>query len=532
MKFFSYKLSQVHLVLLIAGFLTLTGNFTFFEKTLLIYPLSENLFFLGSLFLFLFTFLSALLLLICYGKSTKPILILLLLTSSLVSYSANNYGIIFDHNMITNTFETDSREFLELVNYKSFFYFLTLGLLPSLFVWKVDLKKLTLKKQFVQRLKYFLVLIVIFIVVILSFSKHYTAFARENRDLRLYITPTYYLYSMAKFIDSKVATSSRSFVEIGLDAKINKKSTNRRLVILVVGETARSDHMSLNGYRLKTNPYLEKEKIISFKNMTSCGTDTAYSVPCMFSSLDRANYNHARGKNMSNSLDVISRAGVSVLWLDNNSDSKGVALRVPYENYRSSELNSKCNPECRDVGMLSNIQKYIDSQNNDDVLIVLHSMGSHGPAYYKRYPSEFEVFKPVCKTSQLNECTDEQINNAYDNSLIYTDYFLSKVIELLKENSENSDTAMFYISDHGESLGEGGLYLHGMPYIIAPEEQIKVPAFLWLDESISKLLDLDQIIKKSELKQSHDNLFHTLLGLMDVETELYNKDLDLIVYEQ
>jgi lipid A ethanolaminephosphotransferase len=159
-------------------------------------------------------------------------------------------------------------------------------------------------------------------------------------------------------------------------------------------------------------------------------------------------------------------------------------------------------------------------------------MGSHGPAYYKRYPLEFEVFKPVCKTSQLNECTDEQINNAYDNSLVYTDYFLSKVIELLKENSENSDTAMFYISDHGESLGEGGLYLHGMPYIIAPEEQIKVPAFLWLDESISKLLNLDQIIEKSELKQSHDNLFHTLLGLMDVETELYNKDLDLIVYEQ
>ena len=131
MKFLSDKLSQIHLVLLVAGFLTLTGNFTFFEKTLLVYPLSENLFFLGSLFLFLFTFLAALLLLICYKKSTKPILILLLVTSSLVSYSTNNYGIVFDHNMITNTFETDPSELRDLINFKSILYFLVLGLLPS-----------------------------------------------------------------------------------------------------------------------------------------------------------------------------------------------------------------------------------------------------------------------------------------------------------------------------------------------------------------------------------------------------------------
>ena len=528
MKLFFNKLSQIHLVLLVAGFLTLTGNFTFFEKTLLVYPLSENLFFLGSLFLFLFTFLAALLLLLCYRKTIKPILILLLITSSVVSYSTNNYGIVFDHNMITNTFETDPSEFLDLVNYKSIFYFLILGLLPSLFVWKVDLKKLQLKLQFIQRLKYFLVMVVVFVVVVLSFSKHYTSFARENRDLRLYITPTYYLYSVIKFIDSKIATSTKPFVEIGLDAKIDKKSSQRRLVILVVGETARSDHMSINGYELKTNPYLEQEEIISFKKMTSCGTDTAWSVPCMFSFLDRDNYNHASGKNMSNSLDLISRAGASVLWLDNNSDSKGVAERVPYSDYRSSELNSVCNPECRDEGMLTNIQSYIDKQNNNDVMIVLHTMGSHGPAYYKRYPPEFEVFTPSCKTSQLNECTDEEITNAYDNTILYTDYFLSKVIGVLKVNSDNSDTAMFYISDHGESLGEGGLYLHGMPYFMAPDEQIKIPAFMWFDESISRIFDIGSIKEKAELPQSHDSLFHTLLGLMDVETELYKKDLDLL----
>ncbi len=548
MKLFPYQLSQINLVLLIAGFLTLTGNFTFFEKTLLVYPLSENLFFLGSLFLLLFTFLASLLLLVCYIKTTKPILILLLLTSSLVGYSTNNYGIVFDHNMITNTFETDSNEFLDLVNFKSFFYLLILGLLPSTAVWKVKLSKTQSKletefaskilgkikpqyvphvAQFLQRVKVFLILVIVSSVIILSFSKHYSSFFRENKHLRTYVIPTYYLYSLAKFTNSKIATSTKPFVEIGLDAKINKKSAQRRLVILIVGETARSDHMSLNGYERKTNPFLEQEEIISFKEMVSCGTDTAWSVPCMFSLLDRENYNHTSGKNMSNSLDLISRADASVLWLDNNSDSKGVAERVPYEDYRSSKLNSICNPECRDEGMLTDIQNYIDEQNNNDILIVLHTMGSHGPAYFKRYPPEFEVFMPTCKTSQLNECTDEEIINAYDNTILYTDYFLSKVIAVLKANSVNSDTAMLYISDHGESLGENGLYLHGMPYFMAPDEQIKIPAFMWFDESISRIFDIESIKEKAQLPQSHDSLFHTLLGLMDVESELYKKDLDL-----
>ena len=527
MQLFTKKISQVNLVLFVAGFLTVTGNFTFFEKTLQIYPLSENLLFLGSLFLFLFTFLAALLLLISFRWSIKPILIFLLLVSAIVSYSTNNYGIVYDHNMITNTFETDASEFLDLVSFKSILYFVIFGLLPSILVWRFELKKLTIKTQLWQRVKTFLFLVIIFVVIVLTFSKHYSSFARENRDLRLYITPSYYLYSAIKFAGSKIETSTEPFQEIGLDAIINKKSDKKRIVIFVIGETARPDHMSINGYNLKTNPYLEKEEIISFKNMTSCGTDTALSVPCMFSFLNRDNYSHVKGKNMSNVLDVISHAGANVVWLENNSSSKSVADRITYLDYRTSKLNSICNPECRDEGMLGNLQVYFDEQNTKDTLIVLHTMGSHGPAYYKRYPAEFEVFEPVCKTNQLNECTDQEINNAYDNTILYTDYFLSKVIELLKRNSKESDTVMFYVGDHGESLGEGGLYLHGMPYFMAPDEQKDVPAFMWLDDSISGLFDIDLIKRNAELPQSHDNLFHTLLGLMEVETELYEKNMDL-----
>ena len=527
MQFFSKKISQVYLVLFVGAFLTLTGNFTFFEKTMQIYPFAENWLFVISLSLFLFSFLSSILLLICFRWSVKPILIFLLLLSSVLTYSTSNYGIVFDHNMITNTFETDASELGDLLSIQFILYLFFLGLLPSLFVLKIKIIRIPFIPQFWQRFKVFVALVVVFIVVVLSFSKHYTSFARENRDLRLYITPSYFLYSSIKFVDSKIETSAKPFKVIGQDAAINKKSDKRRLIIFVIGETSRRDHMSINGYSLQTNPLLEKEDIISFTNMTSCGTDTAWSVPCMFSLLGRESYSHAKGKNMSNVLDLVSYAGASVLWLENNSSSKSVADRIDFLDFSSSQNNPVCNPECRDEGMLVNLQNFIDEQDGNDILIVMHTMGSHGPAYYKRYPKEFEVFKPICETNQLNECTDNEISNAYDNTILYTDYFLSKVIELLKGNSQESDTAMLYVSDHGESLGEGGLYLHGMPYFMAPDEQIDVAAFMWLDDSISELFDKKIIKEKALLPQTHDSLFHTLLGLMDIETRVYQKNLDL-----
>ena len=293
----------------------------------------------------------------------------------------------------------------------------------------------SIRSQLFQRVKNIIGLTLVFVLVTISFSKHYTSFARENRDLRLYINPTYYLYAVAKYVNAKFDTASTPFMEIGLDATINVQANSQRLVILVVGEAARADRFSLNGYERQTSPLLEQESVISFKNMTSCGSDTALSVPCMFSYLNRENYSHAKGKNMSNVLDIISRAGVEVLWRDNNSDSKGAADRITFEDYRSNNFNPLCNPECRDEGMLSGLQSYIDERPDSNILIVLHTMGSHGPAYYRRYPQAFEVFTPTCQTNQLNECSDEQINNAYDNTIVYADYFLSKVIELLKNLS-------------------------------------------------------------------------------------------------
>ena len=527
MKFFQ-QMSQTRLILLVAAFITLTGNFTFFEQAILIFPLAQNFLFVSSFFIWLFTFLSALLILVCYRYTIKLILIFLLITSAIASYAANNYGIIINEHMIASIVETNSAETFDLLSVKLVIYVFLLGVVPAYFVAKAKIEKLTVKKQLIQRLKALAGVSLVCVLVIVSFSKNYTAFARENRDLRYYVNPTYYLYAVSKYIDSQFEVAKVPFKQVGMDAQVRHQGEQNRLVIMVIGETARADRFSLNGYERNTNPNLAQESVISFTNMSACGTNTALSLPCMFSMLSRDDYTHGKGKNMSNVLDIIKRAGVEVIWRENNTGAKGIADRLDFEDFNSPSTNTICDIECRDEGMLSNLAVFIKAREDKDILIVLHSMGSHGPAYYKRYPQAFEVFTPTCQTNQLNECSDEEINNAYDNSIVYTDYFLAKAISLLRNSSGNHAAALLYVSDHGESLGENGIYLHGLPYMVAPSEQIQVPAILWLNEAMSEVQDANFFKERSDDLLSHDNLSHTLLGLMGVRTEVYDSSLDIM----
>ncbi|MGO4779028.1 phosphoethanolamine transferase, partial [Lysobacter sp. 2RAB21] len=149
-------------------------------------------------------------------------------------------------------------------------------------------------------------------------------------------------------------------------------------------------------------------------------------------------------------------------------------------------------------------------------------------SYYLRYPPRLRVFTPTCDTGELGQCGREQIVNAYDNAILYTDEFLARTIAYLSEDADR-DTAMIYVSDHGESLGENGLYLHGVPYSIAPKTQIKVPMVMWMSPGFigSRGVDMQCLRAESAKPASHDNLFHSILGLMQVQTNVYRKDMDL-----
>jgi len=445
----------------------------------------------------------------------------------------NTYHIVIDDNMIRNAIQTNIKESIDLFSFELIFYILFLGLLPSYMVYKIPLTYNNTKQELLNKVKSIFLSLIIIVVIIFTFSKFYTSFLREHKPLRYYINPTYWIYSISKYINTTYNLKNKVFKKIAQDAKIeenNEQDELKELVILVVGEAARADHFSLNGYNKKTNPLLAKNDIINFSNMYSCGTSTAYSVPCMFSILDRSDYDYQKAKNTQNIIDVLHNTGkIDILWRDNNSDPKNVMNRLSYEDYKTPKNNTICTDgECRDEGMLIGLDKYIKEHENKDILIVLHQMGNHGPAYYKRYPKEFEKFKPVCKTNQLEKCTKEEISNGYDNAILYSDYFLDKTIKFLQKYNKKYETAMIYMSDHGESLGENGIYLHGLPYFIAPNSQKHIGSFMWFSNEIKKDINIKEIVKNKDSQYSQDNLFHILLGIFEVKTNVYKKDLDIL----
>lgn len=524
------KLTQTKLILLVSFFYTCFYNYTFFKKTLLVYPLSNtNILFIVSLIIILTAAINIFLSILRIKKILKLFLIVVFLLSSMAAFVMDSYNVIIDEHMFANVFNTTTDEAFDLITPTFFGYLLFLGILPSYLLFKVKITYDVFKKEALSRFSSIAVSLIIILGLVFVFSKNYASFLRAHKPLRYYSNPTYYIFSLGKYASLFVDEQKSSFKQIGEDARLPADDKHRELIILVVGETARVDRFSLNGYNKKTNPYLEKEEVISFRNMTSCGTSTAISVPCLFSNFGRNDFTNKKAISSGNLLDVLNNTKkVNILWRDNNSNSKGVADRFTYQDYKSSPPNTICDPECRDVGMLVGLQDFIDSKKEGDIFIVLHQMGNHGPAYYKRYPEEFEKFKPVCKTSQLENCTNEEIGNAYDNAILYTDYFLHKVILLLKKNSKDFKTTMFYVSDHGESLGENGVYLHGLPYFMAPDEQKKVAAIMWFGGELATEIDYPKLRKKIDLPYSHDYVFHTILGLMEVNTNLFKKELNIM----
>jgi len=429
--------------------------------------------------------------------------------------------------MIRNAVQTNAEETRELFSPGLFLYLLLLGFLPSLFVAWIRVDRQPLRRALLSKLTVVGILLALTVTQLLAFNRTYASFFREHKPLRYHVNPLAVLVSAARYGAHAVAVPRSGVEPLGTDARIPSEDLDRELIIFVVGETARADHFSLNGYPRPTNPKLALERVISLTRMSACGTSTAVSLPCMFSIKPRKGFRTADAPYSENLLDVVTHAGVRVLWRDNNTGHKGIADRVKYQDFRSPDLNPVCDDECRDEGMLADLQQYVDGTPDGDILIVLHQMGNHGPAYYKRYPRAFERFSPVCRTVELGDCEVEEIANAYDNAILYTDHFLSQVIRFLEENDDRFETCLFYVSDHGESLGEHGLYLHGMPALMAPPEQTHVGAFLWFGGNFEDV-DPEAVRALADEPYSHDHVFHTVLGLLEVESEVYDPGLDIL----
>ena len=516
---FFLKFSPTTISLCLIGlFVFITGNTTFFEKVLNYYPVNwQNLSFLISLFVF-FTLSTILFIqIIALIKIEKWMSVLMVFISAVSAFYMDAYGVIIDDIMIHNMVLTDSNEVAGLISSEFILRVVCLAIIPSVLIFKYFPKPLAYAAEIKSRLLIILVLLVSMTVIALASYGQFSHFWREQRLVRFHANPTYPTYSFFKYIKKGIAADKAVAPKITITDAVKSHSTKRNLYIFVVGETARADRFSLNGYNRLTNPLLSKEKVISFTNVKSCATSTSESLPCMFSILNADKYKRDKALALENSLDILNKQGVKVLWRDNNSDSKGVALRVQYEDFKTPTMNPKCDAECRDTGMLSGLDAFIQKNSQQDILIVLHQLGNHGPEYYRRYTEEFKKFQPICLDGYLRNCSQQEIDNGYDNAILYTDYFLTETIHFLKKYSPTYNTGMLYVSDHGESLGENGVYLHAAPVANAPKEQTHVPAILWLGDDSKRNLNQFEPYKNKQL--SHDAIFCTLLSAFDIQTK-------------
>ncbi len=447
-----------------------------------------------------------------------------------------SYRVVIDTSMITNVLQTDPREVRDLLNWRMVATLLVIAGLPIAWLALQPIKTVNLRRQSLLNLGASALGVVVMVLALWPVFQDFASLMRNHKHVRYLINP---LNTVVAMVDIGVGRTERDNKQhpIGVNAKLGPRwsgAPKPPLLLLVVGETARADHFSINGYGRDTNPELAKlaNEITSFKEVRSCGTNTAVSLPCMFSHLGRVAWNN-REREHESLLHVLHRAGFAVLWVDNQSGCKGVCNGLPTVQTSDLNLPPHCNSgECLDTVMLavldSELAKLDPARRAKGTVVVMHQMGSHGPAYFKRVPDEFRHFKPECLTSNLQQCGREQVVNSYDNTIRYTDHLLASAVNWLKNQSATSAPAMLYVSDHGESLGENNLYLHGLPYAVAPDTQKHVPMITWWSTAFSDQLQLkrDCVSAKSKDTLTHDHYFHTVMGLMDTTATEYQPALD------
>ncbi|GAC17301.1 phosphoethanolamine transferase [Paraglaciecola arctica] len=514
------------LVFFTCCYVALILNLPFLVKTTNVITSLDNYngLFLLSLPIFLLSITITLQSILAFRWITKPILIITVICSSLIFYGTISYGLVFDYGMVQNTVETDTAEALSYVNLHAILFFILFGIVPSVLIYAVQLSYKPFLNELLTRLKLIAMsLCVVFLIGGLFYS-NYASVGRNNKALIGYITPYKMLDASYKFVRNHYFTSPLKFKVLDTSPTIVRDSNRKHVTVMVLGETARAESFSLNGYNKPTNQYTEKQGVVSFTNMHSCGTATAVSVPCMFSRLSKQNYDKRIATSQQNAVDLIHLAGADVLWISNNNGScKGVCTRVITQQIDTNKLNPLCDGEyCYDEALLAPLRTKLDHLTHENTLIVLHMIGSHGPTYFKRYPIEKRLFTPDCQRSDIQNCSQQQLINTYDNTIAYTDFVLSQVISGLSELAEQEDveTSLLYISDHGESLGENGIYLHGLPYSFAPEEQTRVPMIYWNDPMQTDF-NLNCLNTSAKAHITHDNIFDTLLSIMSVRSTAY-----------
>jgi len=432
----------------------------------------------------------------------KFLLILFFIINSIAVYFINTYSVIIDESMIGNVLNTKYEEASSFFSIKLILYIILFGVIPCIYIIKVKIISVTWKK-FLTTIS----LTLLFILALVFVNASNVLWIDKNsKTLGGLAMPWSYTVNISLFYTHQFKKNQKEILLPNATIKDNQKS----VVVLVIGESARSQNFSLYGYSKNTNPLLSKTANVFHFNANSSATYTTAGVKAI---LDY--------KNTDELYEILPnylyRNNVEVIWRTSNWGEPPVHIK----NYMKKEdLMPNCNSEgCKyDEVLLTGLKSQIEASKKNKILIVLHTSMSHGPTYSKKYPSQFETFKPVCNSVELGKCSQTELINAYDNTIVYTDYFLSKVIENLKQLKTYKST-MLFVSDHGESLGENNLYMHGLPLSIAPKEQYEIPFIVWMSDSSKQL--------KPNKELSQNNVFHSVLNFLGIQSPIYNEEMNI-----
>ncbi|WP_072567891.1 phosphoethanolamine transferase EptA [Enterobacter sp. SA187] len=529
-------MSRLTFLLLFSVYIAVFLNLIYYRQAWALLPVNSayNLAVFLSMPLVAFSVINIIATLASFLWLDRLVIAVFILLSAATQYFIWTYGIIIDRSMIANMLDTTPAESFALMTPQLILTIGLSGIAMAILAFVVKFKKSrTRVHSAAMRCVNILASVAIILLIAACFYKDYASLFRNNKELVKSLGPSNSISALLSY-DVHHRMDNLPLVRLGEDATLTPamhKPQTKHLTILIVGETSRADNFALSGYPRDTNPLLSKDNVVYFPKTTSCGTATAISVPCMFSGMPRKNYNEQLAHHREGLLDIVQRAGISVQWNENDGGCKGACDRVPHQDMTKLNLADYCIAgECQDEILFHDLQKSIDSFPGDG-LIVLHTIGSHGPTYYNRYPPQFRKFTPTCDTNEIQTCSREQLVNTYDNTVLYVDYIVDKAIKLLQAQPDNVTTSLMYLSDHGESLGENGVYLHGLPYSIAPDSQKHIPMVIWLSDQYQKghAVNYSCLKKRASAEAfSQDNLFSTMLGLVGVQTSEYHAADDIL----
>ena len=464
-------------------------------------------------------------------RTVRPVLAALFLCTALASYYMDHYAVFLNKDMLQNILHTDPAEASELLTVSLIPHLLLYAALPIFLIAVTRVAVRPLSRAMLVRAATIGAALVIAALALLVQFRDASSLLRSHRDARHLVTPTNYLAALYKIGRDAVTDPPGPRRPIALDAhRVTVAGGNRKptLLVLAIGETVRSANFGLSGYARETTPELRQLDLVVYPRVQACGTSTEVSLPCMFAPVGRRDYDEQRIAHEQSLLQVLDRVGYNIVWIDNQSGCKGICEGLISERIPGDADPAFCDGDrCLDGILLSRLAAAVKADKRD-LVVVLHMLGNHGPAYSRRYPADSRIFQPTCESLELSECSPAEIVNSYDNAILYSDHVLAGVIHFLQTQPDR-DTGLIYVSDHGESLGEAGIYLHGLPYGIAPAVQREVPMLVWLSDGLQGAAGVSRACLRqgSGAAVTHDHLFHSLLGLLRVESAVREASLDL-----